>query len=379
MRRATVAGLLALALLPPAASGASGTTALRGNTAHDGHVADAKPPATLRLRWSYRLPPYAGRPLAVGNRVFVASHRYADGDPPSRITALDVRSGKRLWQRSVSRYQASITYDSGRILAKDESVTAFAFDARSGRRLWRRELPNHPTPTSFVRAGSAPVAARGLMHFTAYTGFQRYYMWTLDAKTGATRWIEGTPFSDGTPAIAGGRIFHSGSCKDDNMRVAATGELRWWRGGGCGAGGGFPVVYGDGLFITTYTNELTRLDADTGEERDVWSANTMPVFASNTGIFGTEGRWRAVDMPTGRTLWERGRPQGLDDILIAGSTVVVADGSGRLDALELATGRRRWRVGVPKRAGPEPRIPFLAATGRHLVVVVGRWAFGYGP
>lgn len=315
----------------------------------------------------------------MGNRVFVATHRYAKGDPPSRITAIDVRSGRRLWQRSVSRYPVSIAYDSGRILALDESVTAFAFDPRSGRRMWRRKLPNHPSSTSRLSLGSSPVAARGLMHFSVYSGVQSYYMFTLDVSTGATRWVESTSFSDGAPTVAGGRLFHSGSCKDVNARVAATGALVWWWGAGCGAGGGFPVVHDDGVFVTTYANELTRLDAGTGEPRDVWSANTMPVFAGSTGVFGTAGRWRAVDMPTGRTLWERGRTAGLDDILIGGSTVVVADGQGRLDALALETGRRRWRVAVPERAGPEPRIPFLAATGRHLVVVTGRWAFGFGP
>ncbi|MDQ3933840.1 MAG: PQQ-binding-like beta-propeller repeat protein [Actinomycetota bacterium] len=382
MRTATVAALLALALalLPPAAYAASGTTSYRGNPAHDGHAAGADPPARAKLRWSYRLPPYAQPPLAVGNRVFVATHRYADGDPPSRITAIDARSGRRLWERSVSRSHASIAYDSGRILALDESITAFAFDPRSGRRLWRRRLPNHPLSTSRLRSGSIPVAARGLVHFSVYSGVQSYYMITLDARTGATRWIESTPFSDGPPTVAGGRVFHSGSCEDANARVAATGELKWWRGAACGAGGGFPVAYRDSVFVSSGAAQRTRLDAETGEARDVWSSHGAPVLAGNTGVFGTpEGSWRAVDMPTGRTLWTRGRALGIDDVLIAGSTVVVADGKGRLDALELATGRRRWRLAVPERAGPEPRVPWLAASGRHVVVVVGRWAFGYGP
>jgi outer membrane protein assembly factor BamB len=378
VRRAAAGALFALALLPSAANAAT-TTAFRGDAAHDGSVAGAEAPTRAKLRWSYKLPPYARPPLAVGNRVFIATHHYADGDPPSRITAIDARSGRRLWERKVSRYPAWIAYDSGRILAVDDSVTAFAFEARTGRRLWRRELPNHPLDTSSLGGPSPVVAARGRLHFSAYSGSQRYYMFTLDAKTGATLWIEGTPFSSGPPTVAGGRIFHSGSCMDVNARDAATGELKWWDGASCGAGGGFPVSYGDAIFVSSGSEHWTRLHADTGEERDVWNVHGAPVFAGHTGIFGVGTRWRAIDMPSGRTLWERGRTQALDDILVAGSTVLVADGNHRLDAIALDTGRRRWRLAVPKRPGPTPRVPWLAASGRHVVVVAGRWAFGYGP
>ena len=135
-----------------------------------------------------------------------------------RLTAIEIASGRRLWQRTLGRfYELGGPPGDDRVVllswpTSNTTSTQQAFDVRSGRRLWRRAGPE-----PFTIEGEASGAGLALFHHA--TGIS-----ALDLRTGRERWhVAGQGeivVGQGSVAVIGDTV---------RMLAARTGAVRWTR------------------------------------------------------------------------------------------------------------------------------------------------------
>jgi outer membrane protein assembly factor BamB len=125
-----------------------------------------------------------------------------------------------------------------------------------------------------------------------------------------------------------------------------------------------PRCEADTVVVLTFNGSLAGLDAKTGEKRWTYAASNpvlilrasaAPLIANNTVVAGfANGKVAAVDLETGKPLWEArvGTSQGSSeierqvdvggDLLLSDNMLFAVAYQGRLTALDVHSGRRLW-------------------------------------
>ena len=292
-------------------------------------------PASFAPAWRADVGEGYSSPVVVNGKVFVHSRR----DPQEIVTALDLKSGKVLWQQSYDGEQKKNQYAvrmgkgpnatplaaGGRLFTLGATGILNAWDAQTGRRLWQKD-------------------------YSKSVDFSRMFCGTSASPT----LIEGAVIVQVGSDVHGGRI----AALDP-----ATGEPRWeWTGPGPGYATPVSVAVAGVSQIVTLTNQsILALDARTGKElwtvpfpdewhenivTPVWTGNRLVVSGIRQGtkaytLENTGGKWRAVQA------WAN--PQ----VSMYMSTPVTADGliygfsdkrKGYFVALDAATGQVKWQT-----------------------------------
>ena len=371
----------------------SSTRALGASAIDRGNV------GSLHVGWRFRFRVPPG-----DSGAFTATPVVADGavylqDMRSNVFALDLQTGKMLWQH---RFGAAtpgpngLAVDGGRVYGATDS-SAFALDSATGRTLWRRFLV---TPAArFVDI--APQVANGLVYLSTI-GLPpngRGELVALDAGTGAIRWQWSTiagawrvPREAGgggaweTPSVAGDTVFWGIS------NPYPYGGSRAHPNGGAYAGA---ALYTDSLVaIDSVTGHLAWYDQVTPHDVRDYDFQLPPVLGRDA-VFGAgkAGLVVAWDRSTHARLWQtavgvhrndRGplprrkvsvcpgllggvlTPMASSggrlfvpvvDLCMRGSAVgyeplegvnVSRRGTGELVALDAATGAKAWTLRFPK-------------------------------
>lgn len=109
-----------------------------------------------------------------------------------------------------------------------------------------------------------------------------------------------------------------------------------------------PLLAKDGWVIASSGAKLKALRASDGTE--VWTVEA-PLQREASGISGdvlfvpsVDGRLRAIDLPTGRTTWERRIGGAPGEPLIVGDDLFVGASDRRFYSLDAVTGEERWTV-----------------------------------
>jgi outer membrane protein assembly factor BamB len=191
--------------------------------------------------------------------------------------------------------------------------------------------------------------------------------------------------SDGTPAVADGRVYVGNETADRVIAYdAETGAQLWVATARLGGWqDGTPMVADGRVFIGS-NNGLIARDAATGA--DLWTYRSpgpsfipqnatpaTPAVAGDIAYAGfPDGRVTALDVTTGDVVWSvllPGKPY-LGGVLsapaVSGDTVYVGSNSGHVYALDRASGKERWsyEIGTWVASGP-------AISGNALLV--GAW------
>ncbi len=295
------------------------------NTRHVPGPIDAGSVARLRVAWTLPIGLYATTPIVRDGVLYTQ-------DLLSNVYAIDVASGKLRWRH---RYDVAVIGPNGVNLGGGRVygatlTEAFALDARSGRELWRRSIvrnlhegidmaPGYDDGTVYV----STVPARPDVQ---YGGNGRATLWALDARTGAKRWT----WAQVPPALWGDRHVNSG------------GGL-WYPPAFDGHGHLYASTANPGPFPGTlrrpwggsrpgpnrWTNSIVKLDARTGKL--LWGRQVLPhdifdwdlqgpVVLQRAGgrelalVTGKLGWVYAFDAVTGALRWKRsvGRHDGHD-------------------------------------------------------------------
>lgn len=196
---------------------------------------------------------------------------------------------------------------------------------------------------------------------------------SMDRLTGKVNWRKDLDVSISGAVGAGYGLVLVGTLRGEVLALdVSTGEERW-RSQVSSEVLAAPAVNGDVVVVQTQDDRLIALDIDTGTQR--WSYESSPAVLTLRGtgaplltnqlaIAGlSSGKVIALDTRRGMPVWEQrvAIPQGRSELervvdidgglLLSGGTLYVASYQGRLAALDLESGRILWQRDASTSAG----------------------------
>ena len=378
----------------------------RRDPAHTGGDAGAGTAPTGEVAWRFESDaPIRSSPAVVDGRVYVGT-----GD--HRVVALDAETGEIVWEHEATGpVDSSVAVAHVNVFVGLRDARVLALDAETGDVRWeyRASGPIH----------GSPVVDRGEL----YVGSDDFGIYALDAMTGEERWVYKT----------GGRVTSSPAVNADVVAVTSEDKYLYVIDRSTGrprldfqltTGSGSPVLTDsyalaiDGLGRLTaidwreddkpFEKIVTRvglqlfawgiLDEVPNQRGFAWSF--LPPFDKLVGepavtgsqlkaghvnvyVSGSSGTLYALDLATGRPVWEFHAESGLERSpsvwgqlkdfaeLSRGAghvNVYIADSGGRLYAVDADTGEPRWVLDI---GGSATASPVVAGGGLYVVSMDG--------
>ncbi len=310
-------------------------------------------PDSLRRVWRVEIGEGYSSPIVANGRAFVHSRR----DPEEIVTALDLASGKILWQQ---KYPA--TFEKNRYatqMAKGPNATPLvagnrlftlgvtgvltAWDAATGRLLWRKDFSKTvETSKLFCGTSASPLLLHNRIVVQVGSDIHGGKILSLDPTSGAVKWE--------------------------------------WRGHGPGYAS--PVVFdiaGTAQIVTMTDSSIVGLDAKTGGQLwyvpflDEWHENiATPVWTGSLLIVsGTRQGTHAYTLEQSNGKWQANEVWKNSEVAMYMSSPVLGDGviyghsvrqKGQFVALDPKTGAIRWAT-----TGREGWHASVLLTPQHLV------------
>jgi outer membrane protein assembly factor BamB len=324
------------------------------------------PPAVRNAAW----------PQAGGNPSHFMGHLEAS-DSLGEAWSASIGSGGGYRRKILAQPVAA----DGIVYVMDSDAVVSAFDIGTGGRLWRFDTTQEDDDSTNVGGGLALdqgtlYAVNGLAEIVA-----------LDAAKGSARWRNtlGAP-TRSAPTVVEGRIYVT-TIEDRLLALAADDGRQLWKHQAANATTsvlGRPAPsYAAGLVVGGFgSGELATVRAETGNV--VWSDNLaasvrsgsladfsairgLPVIADRrVYAISMGGLMVAVDLPTGRRLWER-QIGGEDSPWAAGSWLFIVSLDQRMAAVNRDDGRVAWVTDLPRWENPEKQRDAITWFGPLLV------------
>ena len=294
-----------------------------------------------------------------------AMHHLALGDFPQLAWSADAGAGSDNDAPILSGPVAS----NGVVYTMDADAIVGAHSASDGRVIWRADI--EPPNEDDGNWGGGIAVDQGLVF--AATGFAQVVALTADG--GQEVWRTGVsgPMR-AAPTAFDGRVF--AVTKDNQLFAldAKTGDVLWSHTGfeeTAGLiGSASPAVDGDIVVVPYSSGEIFALRVENG--RQLWGENLAAIRRSDAvsaladirgrpvidrgRVFAIShsGRMVAIDLPTGRRLWEAPLG-GVNQPWVAGDFVFVLTSDGTVAALTAGDGRIRWITPIGLYKNPEKR------------------------
>jgi outer membrane protein assembly factor BamB len=250
----------------------------------------------------------------------------------------------------------------GRVYAMDSEAVVSAFDLRSGARRWRVVTRAKKDRSSNVGGGLA--IEGGVLFVTTGRGD----VLALDAGSGATKWRQqlGVP-ARSSPTIAEGRVFLV-TIEQQILALSAADGAKLWSHQAAAAQTavlGEPApAYANGVVVAGFgSGDLLALRADAGaiawtdniaavggrgSMAEISAISAMPVIAGDRVLaIGEGGLMVALDLPTGRRLWEH-EVAGAQTPWVAGDWMFIVMLDSRTAAVNIADGTVAWVGSLPR-------------------------------
>ena len=257
----------------------------------------------------------------------------------------------------------------GVVFAMDSDGEVSAFALSNGARQWRFDTKNEDADSRNIGGGLA--VDKGTVYAVNGIGD----LVALDAAKGTVRWRKSLDVpARSSPTVAEGRLFVT--MIDDRLLAlsADDGTILWTHrglGGGTAMLGQPAPAYSGGLVVAGFgSGEIAAMRADTGNA--VWSdglgsARLHSALTDFTAIrgapvisgslvyaIGMGGLAVAIDLPTGRRVWER-QITGEDTPCVAGDWVFVVSVEQEMVAMNARDGRIAWVTPLPRWGNEEKR------------------------
>jgi outer membrane protein assembly factor BamB len=313
-----------------------------GNPSHYmGHLA-----ANDRLAeaWTAKIGEGGGyRRIIMAQPVVEAGIVYAM-DSDAEVSAFKLATGELLWRFDTKSKDADSTnvggglaVDQGTLYAVNGLADMVALDAVKGTQRWRIDI--------VVPARSAPTVSNGRIFVTtmedrllAVASDDGRFLWSHGASDVMTQML-----GQAAPATAQGLVVAGFGSGELSAMRADSGTVVWTDGLGAGhAGGGSAIA-------------------------DFQSIRAAPVLDSGrVYAIGMGGLAVAIDLPTGRRLWER-QVTGEDTPWVAGDWMFVISVDQELAAINASDGRVAWVTPLPRWDDPQKQKDGLTWYGPALV------------
>jgi outer membrane protein assembly factor BamB len=269
----------------------------------------------------------------------------------------------------------------GIIYVMDSDAVVSAFDLARGRRVWRFDTKEENDDSTNVGGGLA------LDQGTLYTVNGLAELVALDAAKGTVRWRSrfGAP-TRSAPTVVEGRLFVT-TIEDRLLAMASDDGRQLWSHQAVNPTTsilGRPApAYSAGLVVGGFgSGELATLRAESGTV--VWTdtlatavrSGSLADFGAIRGLpvigdgkvyaMSLGGLTVAIDLPTGRRLWER-EAAGEDSPWAAGAWLFVISLEQKMAAVNRDDGRISWVTQLPRWKNPEKEADAITWYGPVLV------------
>ena len=305
----------------------------------------------------------AAWPQAGGNPAHFMGH-LAAGERLTEAWSANIGAGGGYRRKILAQPVAA----DGVIYVMDSDAVVSAFDIAGGGRLWRFETRTEDDDSTNVGGGLT------LDQGTLYTVNGLAEVVALDAAKGTVRWRNtfGAP-TRSAPTVVEGRLFFT-TIEDRLLALAADDGRQLWTHQAANATTsilGRPApAYADGLVVAGFgSGELAALRADSGGvawtdtlAATVGGGGNLADFSAIRGLpvvgdgkvyaIGLGGLAVAVDLPSGRRLWERS-VAGEDSPWAAGDWLFLISLDQRMAAVSRDDGRVAWVTDLPRWENPE--------------------------
>jgi len=325
--------------LPPAVRNAAWPQA-GGNPAHlMGHLAANE---RLGVAWRSDIGDGGGYRRKILAQPVVANGVVFTMDSDAVVSAFDLATGNRAWRMDTKDKDSESTniggglgVDQGTLYAVNGLGDVVAIDPANGTERWRADIG--------APARSAPTIAEGRIFVTtieeklvALASSDGHTLWSHRASTPTTSLL-GRP----APAYSRGLIVGGFGSGELSAMRADSGRVAWT----------------DGLGATRGRSSIA----------DLLSIRGAPVI-SNGRVYAISmgGLLAAIDLPTGRRLWER-QIAGVDAPLVAGDWLFVISADQEMVAMNASDGRIAWISALPRWDNPEKQRDALTWFGPLLV------------
>ena len=298
------------------------------------------------------------------------------------VTAVDAKTGSRLWKRSVKAdysepnrgltrflgisekpaplrdgFGGGIAYDAGRLFVTTGFGELLALNANSGEVLWRVQsavaFSNAPT----VRAGRLYVASQD-SRLQAYSAEDGVLLWDHSAIN------EGATIMGATSAAVNEQVVVAGFNSGEVIALSpVNGQVAWSesltsRGtqvtplSQLNAIVGRPVIDRDRVYVTSHGGRTAAIDLRSGERiwtADIGSIETPWTIGDFVLLMSLEGELVALSREQGRVRWMTNLPAFKDPSdrngrinyagpILAGGRIILASSDGRVLSLEPSNG-----------------------------------------
>lgn len=318
-------------------------------------LADSWPAGGPRVLWSVELGEgYAGP--AVAGKTVVAFHRRERSET---ISALDVASGKPLWQTDFpASYRGGVDSDhgprcvplvhGGRVFAFGAAGDLHCVDLATGKRLWSRALyGDYEGEEGYFGAGSTPIVADDKL-LVNVGGKRDAGLVALALDSGRTVWkttTEDGSYSSPTSTRTGGRTQVIFVTRMNTVGVdPANGQVQFrfpFGRRGPTVNAATPIVFDGHLFVTSSYGVGARLAKLGGTEAvwendDVLSSQYATPIHHDGHLYGIHGRedippahLMCVEATTGRVRWSQ-TGFGVANAILAGDRLLLVTTRGTI-------------------------------------------------
>lgn len=363
--------LAVAAVVCVAASFSAAQTMFRGNAAHTGVYDGAGPHEVKGIKWKFATGgKVLTSPVMDQGVIFVGSHDYNVYAVDARTGEQKWKFASRGPVSSTPAVANGVVYFGsydGKFYAVDEASgkLKWKFSTAGERHFEAKQLHGQQPATQTVPDAwdmfqSSPVVANGIVYFGSGDG----NLYALDAATGAQRWKFATgDVVHASPAYDAGTIYF-GSWDSYLYAVdAATGVQKWKFKTGEDAfihnQVGFqssPMVVNGVVYVGCRDAQLYAVDAATGTQKwkfdnqGSWVVNS-PAFQDGKVIFGTSDSrlFHVLDAATGKPVFKVTMGGYVfSSPAVAGDVAYVGLMSGSLTAVDLKTGKQMWEFQTPQ-------------------------------
>jgi outer membrane protein assembly factor BamB len=330
------------------------------NGVYTGPLATSWPAAGPRKVWQKRVGQGFAGPLIVGDRL-ILFHRVANEEV---VDALDTKTGEGRWHYAYpTSYRDDFGFDEGpravpvvannRIYTFGAEGQLTALDLATGKRIWNVDTKSRfNVRKGFFGAAGSPLVEDGrvLENVGGMDGTNGAGIVAFNAETGAVMWTatnHEASYSSPVGATFGGKRTAVFFTRQGLIGLEpATGNVlfqRSWRSRtSASVNAASPVIVGDLIFVSaTYETGAAVVRVQGSELKELWSSDEVlsSHYATSVyydgNLYGFHGRqeynpsFRAVALNTGKVLWSEDRFRA-GTVTLAGDKLLIMRETGEL-------------------------------------------------
>lgn len=307
----------------------------------------------IKRAWRSDIGAGAGKRTQILAPPVVANGKVYALDAECRVTAIDAKTGRRVWrenltpvrQDSEQGFGGGVAYDNGRIFVTTGFGRVHALDAETGEEIWVKDLT--------VPFHAAPTANGGRVFATT----QDNQLHVLAQDDGRELWSyqgiveQSSLLADASPAVQGEVV----------VAPFSSGELYAFR-----------VQNGS----MAWTDSLTRTGLMTSMETINDIAGRPVIDRDRVYAVSHAGRLVSIDLRSGERIWTRDI-SGVQTPWIAGDYLYVASSDAELICINALSGHIRWITQLERYRKPKEKKDPIAwsgpvLAGNRLVLVSSR-------